>query len=649
MNRANVIGPSRSISARIRATSASSWPTASRSGTGSRRRPGVTSIAHRRGGPSTTSRTPGPTSVWPPSRIGIGAAAADTVSSRSHGSATASASSRSEAKRSSADGQPASSAPSRCASRTRLSTIAASAKRARCVAERPRAVAVEEEPEDRGRRRPGAATGGPPRSGRADRSPGPGATLPEGRAPRPRRGRAPRRGARASRASRQTFARRRAAPPADRSRPRGRRPVDLRPPRSPRRRHVSSAGRQPEQDQVERTVEIEPEPPAPPQVIDPVAGDLLEPAWQRVVAGQIRDRRAASRPARSPRRPPSSGCWRAPPGRRRRRPRRTLGGRPPSPAGSRPSRGRPARRTVAPSSKPRSRSPNERSSGGPDTISTSVAPAARNPRRWRSATRTVPRRAGGSADRRRGPARGAGSGRRRVASAESRRRPRPARRPARRERRYWGRATANGPCLHRPRGEPGRGGGDARARRSTPSPRSPAPACAVSRGCTRPNRSASPTSRSSATRSPRSTSRPARTPATGALALLASLKALERSFGRVARARWGPRELDLDLLVFGRARLVGRSAAGALVRSTRTTDPAKAVEAARGPASGGGSTPLRPRAAGRPRPAASCRRAGTSRSRPLAAARRRSRGRRAVRPVGTWDPALGAWRPDQPR
>lgn len=41
-------------------------------------------------------------------------------------------------------------------------------------------------------------------------------------------------------------------------------------------------------------------------------------------------------------------------------------------------------------------------------------------------------------------------------------------------------------------------------------------------------------------------------PATGALALLVTLKAIERSFGRRARERWGPREVDLDLLVFGR-------------------------------------------------------------------------------------------------
>jgi 2-amino-4-hydroxy-6-hydroxymethyldihydropteridine diphosphokinase len=44
-------------------------------------------------------------------------------------------------------------------------------------------------------------------------------------------------------------------------------------------------------------------------------------------------------------------------------------------------------------------------------------------------------------------------------------------------------------------------------------------------------------------------------PATGALALLVALKGLERAFGRRRGARWGPRELDLDLLVFGRSRL----------------------------------------------------------------------------------------------
>jgi 2-amino-4-hydroxy-6-hydroxymethyldihydropteridine diphosphokinase len=46
-----------------------------------------------------------------------------------------------------------------------------------------------------------------------------------------------------------------------------------------------------------------------------------------------------------------------------------------------------------------------------------------------------------------------------------------------------------------------------------------------------------------------------RDPAIGALALLIALKQLERSFGRLDRERWGPRELDLDLLVFGRHRI----------------------------------------------------------------------------------------------
>ena len=41
----------------------------------------------------------------------------------------------------------------------------------------------------------------------------------------------------------------------------------------------------------------------------------------------------------------------------------------------------------------------------------------------------------------------------------------------------------------------------------------------------------------------------------GATALLVELKQLERGSGRVHRYRWGPRELDLDLLLFGRARL----------------------------------------------------------------------------------------------
>ena len=44
-------------------------------------------------------------------------------------------------------------------------------------------------------------------------------------------------------------------------------------------------------------------------------------------------------------------------------------------------------------------------------------------------------------------------------------------------------------------------------------------------------------------------------PETGALALLLALKGIEAAFGRRRRRRWGPRELDLDLLLFGRQRI----------------------------------------------------------------------------------------------
>jgi 2-amino-4-hydroxy-6-hydroxymethyldihydropteridine diphosphokinase len=61
------------------------------------------------------------------------------------------------------------------------------------------------------------------------------------------------------------------------------------------------------------------------------------------------------------------------------------------------------------------------------------------------------------------------------------------------------------------------------------------------------------------------------TPERGAVALLLALKGLERAFGRQPRARWGPREVDLDLLLFGRHVIdVIRPPEG------RSDDPAKA-------------------------------------------------------------------------
>lgn len=61
----------------------------------------------------------------------------------------------------------------------------------------------------------------------------------------------------------------------------------------------------------------------------------------------------------------------------------------------------------------------------------------------------------------------------------------------------------------------------------------------------------------------------------GAIALLVALKDLERRSGRQPRRRWGPRELDLDLLVFGRARLVVERPSEA-ASNDAPSDPAKA-------------------------------------------------------------------------
>ena len=59
-------------------------------------------------------------------------------------------------------------------------------------------------------------------------------------------------------------------------------------------------------------------------------------------------------------------------------------------------------------------------------------------------------------------------------------------------------------------------------------------------------------------------------PGSGALALLLVLKGLEVAFGRRSGRRWGPRELDLDLLVFGSHRIhVQRPTTG------RSDDPSR--------------------------------------------------------------------------
>lgn len=60
------------------------------------------------------------------------------------------------------------------------------------------------------------------------------------------------------------------------------------------------------------------------------------------------------------------------------------------------------------------------------------------------------------------------------------------------------------------------------------------------------------------------------TPELGAMALLIALKQLEAAMGRVERERWGPREIDLDLLLFGRHTVHIERDAGA-----RSVDPGR--------------------------------------------------------------------------
>jgi len=126
-------------------------------------------------------------------------------------------------------------------------------------------------------------------------------------------------------------------------------------------------------------------------------------------------------------------------------------------------------------------------------------------------------------------------------------------------------------------------------------------------------------------------------PDTGASALLVALKGLERAFGRRERERWGPREVDLDLLLFGRHRIeVERPPEG------RSDDPAKASLPLTVPHREAQRrlfvlAPLEDLAPGLVPP-------GWGESVATAAARqRRLEGERAVRPIAAWNGE--AWRP----
>jgi len=128
-------------------------------------------------------------------------------------------------------------------------------------------------------------------------------------------------------------------------------------------------------------------------------------------------------------------------------------------------------------------------------------------------------------------------------------------------------------------------------------------------------------------------------PATGAIALLLALKQLERAFGRQDRERWGPRELDLDLLIFGRAQLaIDRPPAGV------SLDPGKASRllVLPHPEAHKRLFVLAPLADLAPRltPPGWGETVETARRRRLAI-----EGPDAVRQIGTWDSTARGWRP----
>jgi 2-amino-4-hydroxy-6-hydroxymethyldihydropteridine diphosphokinase len=128
----------------------------------------------------------------------------------------------------------------------------------------------------------------------------------------------------------------------------------------------------------------------------------------------------------------------------------------------------------------------------------------------------------------------------------------------------------------------------------------------------------------------------------GSITLLAALKELEREFGRRTRERWGPRELDLDLLVFGRARInIERPAATRSIDAD--TDPAKAAKVLEVPHPAAPSrlfvlAPLADLAPGLVPP-------GWGETVETARLRReREDGADAVRAIGEWDPRRRRWR-----
>ena len=157
MNRANGIGPSRRISSRIARDEVRVAPGERPESAGTSRRSsapdavlGPSLIGAGRG----PAGRPGPTRVWPPSTTGIGRVAAGLVSVAQPRVADPFGKQQVGREAVLGRGPAGLSAPRRWASRTRLSTRAASPRRARCC-RAPRARRVEEQAEHRrGRRWP---------------------------------------------------------------------------------------------------------------------------------------------------------------------------------------------------------------------------------------------------------------------------------------------------------------------------------------------------------------------------------------------------------------------------------------------------------------------------------------------------------------
>lgn len=130
-------------------------------------------------------------------------------------------------------------------------------------------------------------------------------------------------------------------------------------------------------------------------------------------------------------------------------------------------------------------------------------------------------------------------------------------------------------------------------------------------------------------------------PATAANDLLVRLKGIERDFGRRRRRRWGPRELDLDILVFGRERLaIERPQEGRSVDVA--TDPTRAGRLLEVPHRDASERlfVLAPLVDVAPRlvPPGWGETVQTARRRRVAI-----EGEASVRPIGTWDRTLRRW------